>query len=316
MHAATNRLEFAPPPTPGQLRALVLAVLAHVVLLAILSSGVQWKSEAVSITAEAELWSELPQQAAPRLQEVPAEPIAPAQPVPQEPSPTPIPAAIPPPQVAPDIALAREKLRLKQKALQKQQELAQQREREQQRLDQLQQEKLRREKSRNEEKLLEAKRLQDKLDLAKKTVDQKKKAELDRKQKDTQQALQESQKLAAMREENLKRMSGLAGASGTSGAAGTSLQSSGPSAGYGGRIRARIKPNIVFTDDIAGNPTAEVEVRAAADGTITSRKLVKSSGVNSWDEAVLKAIDKTEVLPRDTDGRVPQTLVISFRPKD
>jgi colicin import membrane protein len=31
---------------------------------------------------------------------------------------------------------------------------------------------------------------------------------------------------------------------------------------------------------------------------------------------VLKAIDKTERLPRDTDGRVQPSLVIGFRPKD
>jgi colicin import membrane protein len=31
---------------------------------------------------------------------------------------------------------------------------------------------------------------------------------------------------------------------------------------------------------------------------------------------VLRAIDRTDTLPRDTDGRVPPTLVISFRPRD
>ena len=97
---------------------------------------------------------------------------------------------------------------------------------------------------------------------------------------------------------------------------GTAAQSSGPSAGYAGRIRARIKPNITFMDNVAGNPTAEVEVRTSPDGTIISRRLTQSSGVKSWDDAVLNAIDKTEVLPRDTDGRVPTSLVISFRPKD
>jgi colicin import membrane protein len=125
--------------------------------------------------------------------------------------------------------------------------------------------------------------------------------------------------VAKLREENLKRITGQAGvegATGASGATGTALQASGPSPSYAGRIRARIKPNIVFSEEIAGNPVAEVEVRAAPDGTIVGRKLIKSSGVANWDEAVLKAIDKTEVLPRDTDGRVPSPLVISFRPKD
>ena len=83
----------------------------------------------------------------------------------------------------------------------------------------------------------------------------------------------------------------------------------GPSAGYAGRIKARIKPNIVLTATLAGNPAATVEVRVAPDGTIVGSKLVKSSGSATWDETVLRAIDKTEVLPKDVDGRVPPTII-------
>ena len=54
-------------------------------------------------------------------------------------------------------------------------------------------------------------------------------------------------------------------------------QASGP--GLAGRIRARIKPNIVFADSVAGNAIATVEVRLASDGTIVSRRLVKGSGL-------------------------------------
>ncbi len=69
-------------------------------------------------------------------------------------------------------------------------------------------------------------------------------------------------------------------------------------------------------DHIQGNPSAEVEVRTAPDGTILgSPRLVKSSGVKAWDEAVLRAIEKTEVMPRDVDGRVPAPLLIELRPK-
>jgi colicin import membrane protein len=81
-------------------------------------------------------------------------------------------------------------------------------------------------------------------------------------------------------------------------------------------VAARIKPNVVFTDVAPGNPRAEVEVRTAPDGTITSRKLNKSSGNAAWDEAVLRAIDRTISLPKDTDGRVPPSLVIGLRPLD
>jgi colicin import membrane protein len=109
-------------------------------------------------------------------------------------------------------------------------------------------------------------------------------------------------------------MKGAAG-SGPDSSPGTAARSSGPSDSYGGRIRARVKPNIVFTDDVAGNPMAEVEVKMAPDGTITSRRLTKSSGSKSWDEAVLRALDRTEVLPRDVDGRVHTPLTIEFRPK-
>jgi colicin import membrane protein len=89
-----------------------------------------------------------------------------------------------------------------------------------------------------------------------------------------------------------------------------------PSAGYAGRIMARIKPNIVHTDEVDGNPVATVEVKLAPDGTIVSRRLLKSSGNKSWDDAVLRAIDRTEVLPRDTDGRVPGAFPIDFRRYD
>ena len=72
----------------------------------------------------------------------------------------------------------------------------------------------------------------------------------------------------------------------------------------------------IWGEDIAGNPAAEVEVRTAPDGTIVGQRLIKSSGNKAWDSAVLRAIEKTETLPRDVDGRVPTQIVISFRPKD
>ena len=120
--------------------------------------------------------------------------------------------------------------------------------------------------------------------------------------------------LEAQRQANLQRMmSSLGGGSGGPGAA---ARSTGPSAGYAGRIIARIKPNIEFTESLNGNPQAVVEVRCAPDGRIMSRRLVSSSGVAAWDEAVLRALDRTEVLPDDVDGRVPTLMQLSFKPRD
>ena len=98
-------------------------------------------------------------------------------------------------------------------------------------------------------------------------------------------------------------------------ASGAAARSSGPSAGWGARVQARVKPNIVFSDDAPGNPEAVVEVRLAPDGTIVSRRIKKTSGNKAWDEAVLRALDRTEVLPRDTDGRVPPSGDLVFRPR-
>lgn len=290
MHAAVDRFEFAPPPPPGMLRAFVLAVLAHLLLLAALTWGVSWKRNPSTPAVEAELWAAVPQQAAPKLVEAPPEPET-------KPAPPPPPKAEPEVSQA-DIALAREKERkLKEKLLQEQ--------REKERLAQLKREQEKREQEKRE-----------KLEREKKLAEEKKKKELEAQKKDKLKE-QEAAKLAEkLRQENLKRMAGLAGASGGPSSTGTALKSAGPSASYAGRIIARIKPNIVYTDDIVGNPMAEVEVRTSPDGTIVGRKILKSSGVKAWDEAVLKAIDKTEVLPRDTDGRVPPALVISFRPRD
>jgi len=292
MLATADRLEFVPPPTPGMLRSVALAVLAHAFLLAALTWGVHWRREAVTLNVEAELWSVVPQAAAPMPVEVP--PVAAPAPVPVV-APQPVQLQPEPPKV--DIALEQEKLRLKKR---KEKVLAL-----------LQQQKLKQERQ-----ALEKKQLQEKLEKRRKAADEKKKVEQEKQRKDALRAQQEAQKLEAMRKDNLNRMAALAGATGAADATGTALRSSAPSASYAGRISARIKPNIVFTDDIAGNPVAEVDVRAAPNGTILSRRLIKSSGVKSWDEAVLKAIDKTEKLPPDTDGRVPGSLIIGFRPKD
>jgi len=293
---ASDRLEFSPPPTPGALRSFGLAVLAHLFLVTALTWGVQWHSETVTITAEAELWSAVPQQAAPRLVEVAPEPPAPP--------PPPVVAPVEPPKPAEvDIAMEREKQRLKKEKLER---LALEKQ-------QLKNEKLERERLRQkDEKLaLEKKRLQEK-----QAALEKQKLAADKQRKDAQQAQQDAKRLEGLRQENLKRMSGLAGASGAEGSTGTALKSSGPSASYAGRIRASIKPNIVFTESVSGNPEAKVEVRTAPNGSIIGTKLQKSSGIKAWDEAVLKALDKLGTLPRDVDGRVPPSLIITFRPKD
>ena len=111
-------------------------------------------------------------------------------------------------------------------------------------------------------------------------------------------------------------MLGQAEGSAEPGSSGNASRTAGPSAGYAGRIKARIKPKIVFTETIPGNPVASVEVRVAPDGHILSQRIVTSSGYKEWDEAVLRAVERTEILPRDTDGTIPPLMLINFKPQD
>jgi colicin import membrane protein len=291
--------DFAPPPPRGLGMALVLALLAHGVLALVLTAGIQWNRNAPQqLTFEAELWAAVPTQAAPAAAiEVPEEAAAttpPLPPVPVEPVKPPAPVLKTP---APDITLAREKERLKKEEQQRQE------------LEKQKQEKLKLEKEKA------AKDKAEKEKLAKERQKDDKQAKLDAAKKEKEEA----RKLEEMRQQNLKRLAGMAASGGGTGDAkstGTASQSGAPSAGYAGRVRARVKPNIVFADTLANNPTTEVEVRTAPDGTIVGTRIVQSSGVKAWDEAVLKALEKTEILPKDTDGRVPSPMIISFRPRD
>ena len=273
MLAATDRLEFIPPPAPGLLRALALAVLAHAFLLAALTWGVHWKREATTLSVEAELWSALPQEAAPQAVEVPL-PVA-VEPVPV-PAPVvePVPAPVEPAKV--DIAIEQEKLRLKKLKA---------------------------------EEMLEKKRLQEKQQKERQAAEEKKNVELEKQRKQALLAKQEAQRIEAQRSDNLKRIAGLAGASGAPDAKGTAQQSSGPSASYAGKIVGLIKSNTKYSDPNAGRPTVTVMVRVSSIGSILSRRIVSSSGNNAWNEAVLRAIDRIEILPRDTDGTIPAIVI-------
>ena len=307
--------EFAPPPEPARGRSFALAAAAHVLLFVALGLVTRWTTQNQVVTAEAELWSAVPQQAAPRLVEPEPEPPAPPKPEPvRKPEPAPRPTPQPEPEVQKrdaEIALKKQKEEEKKKALEKEKA-------EKLRKEKLEKEKAEKEKADKEKKLKEQKLKEDKAkeEKVREEKEREKKKADDKRKAEEAQTKADAARAEALRKENLKRMQGLAGASGGEHSTGTALKSSGPSASYAGRLVARIKPNITYPGDVVGNPRAEVEVKVGADGTILSRRIVQSSGNKAWDDAVLRAIDKTEVLPRDTDGRVPPVIVLGFRPLD
>jgi colicin import membrane protein len=283
-----------PQRTEGIGKGTALALLVHVGLIIALAFGVAWRSQTPA-GVSAELWAAVPQVAAPP----PApEPKPVPTPTPPQPQPQPKPEEPPrPTQAQIDAQIAIEK----EKAERKQRELREQQQREQQRKEQERLAKLEREKAERIER--------EKAEKAEKLAAQKQR-ELEAKRQKEEEARQ-----AKLREDNLKRMLSQAG-TGPEGSTGTAPRDAGPSASYAGRIIARVKPNIVLTSEVPGNPVAAVEVRCAPDGTIVGRRLVKSSGNKEWDDAVLRALDRTEILPRDTDGRVPTPMMLEFRPRD
>ncbi len=302
MSALPKHIEFAPPAPEGTGRSVGASLVVHALLIVALTAGIQWKQDN-SLSVEAELWSAVPMAAAPKLVEVEAPPPPPA------------------PNRDADIALA------KKRKLEEEKKIQEALKAEEKRKEELKKEAEKKAKAKLEEdkRKLEAKKEEERKEKERKEKE-KERAEKERKekeakkqqeQKDNKVSAEEAKKLEAIRKENMKRIAGLAGASGSENATGTAMKSSGPSDSYGGRIRARVKPNITFDpSSVSGNPAAEVEVRCSPDGTIVSRKLVKSSGNAAWDNAVLKAIDKTEILPRDTDGRVHSPLLLVFKPND
>jgi len=142
---------------------------------------------------------------------------------------------------------------------------------------------------------------------------EREKIEKDKREK-AEREKRDQEQMARLREENLRRITGQAGATGAPQSTGTAQRDAGPSASYAGKIIARVRPNIVLTDSVPPTLRAEVEVRAAPDGTITGKRLLKSSGNSTWDDAVLRAIDRTEMLPKDDNGRVPSPMTLIFTP--
>ncbi|MDR7148474.1 colicin import membrane protein [Hydrogenophaga palleronii] len=307
MQSTADHLDLAPPRAGRWLGPMGLALVVHALLIAALTWGVNWKHDDPTATFEAEIWSRLPQQAAPRAVPPPPEPKPEPEPAPP-PEPSPAPAPPPPAPPAPNEAqIAVERAKKKAEAEKREREAA-------------------------AKKAADAKKAED----AKKAVEAKaeaeKRAKADKERKEKQakeeaakreharkQAEAQKEQAAAQeraRQDQIRRMMGQAGASGGPQATGTAQQSSGPSPGYAGRVAATIKPNVLFTEPAPGNPRAEIEIRTLPDGTITSSRLVKSSGNKAWDDAALRAIERTGTLPRDTDGRVPSSLIIGLRPQD
>jgi colicin import membrane protein len=310
-----NGSPYEVPPEPNRWPAIGLAVGVHALLLAFLWIGISWQNN-TPIAVEAEIWDVTTQTAAP-----PPAPAPEPEPEPETPPPQPAPkAAVPPPVVEqpqpkqPDIALEREKKR-KEELKRKQAEEERERELEQKRADD------KKAKALAEKKERELEEKKAKAEAEKKEAEKKKKDEAEKKKKEDaekkKKAAEEQKKLDAARDAEMRRITGAAGNPTSTGKA---EKSTAPrnDPGYSAAITAKVKGNTSYAGslDEPGNPTATFRVEQLPTGEIISVKMIKSSGVPSFDDAVEKGINKSSPLPKKKDGTVERSLVIEFHMKD
>jgi colicin import membrane protein len=87
-----------------------------------------------------------------------------------------------------------------------------------------------------------------------------------------------------------------------------------------GRIRNKIKSNIIMPPNVPDDAEAEFDVTLLPDGSVLNISKVKASGNAEWDSAVERAIVKSHILPLPPDptlfGRYFRDLHLKFRPKE
>lgn len=93
-----------------------------------------------------------------------------------------------------------------------------------------------------------------------------------------------------------------------------SLMSAASASAYAARIKAAILPRIIYVGANAESPVPAVEVKVQLhpDGAIKAADIVKASGVDAWDSAVMRALARVGKLPLSADGKVPAQMFINF----
>lgn len=296
------------PQEPGRWRALLLAALVHALLLGLLWFGVRWQNE-TPVAVEAEVWDMQVKEAAPKPVPAPPEPEVKPPPPPQ-PQPKPVPPPVQaPPAPKPDIALEQEKKRKEEQKRAEQEKLAEQKRRadELKRKEEEQRKQAERKRQHEEEQRQAAEKKRQQEEAQRKLAAEKKRQE--------ERALADARAADERHQENLRRLQAQAGGSGEAARA-QGPRSADPS--YAQRVAARIKSHTTFNvpEGLAGNPAVEYDVQLLPDGSLRGMRKLRSSGVPGFDEAVARAIDRSQPFPPNRDGSVPSSFTVLHRPKD
>jgi len=262
-----------------------LALGMHALFVLLLVFGVSWQTEHPA-PVMVDLWSALPAATQPVAGQAPASP----KPASSKPAPAPKPvmpkpaADEPPPPKAPDIALEKkqaETARLKKlKAIQE-----------------------------AEEKALE--------DATRAEADALKK------KRDQQAAEQKNRELLRQMEadELAQSMAGETAANAARAAAGKRQAALAQAVGqYRDLISAKVRGNTRLPDNLTGNPQVRCLVKLLPTGEVVSVRVTQSSGNAAYDDAVVRAIEKSSPLPlpaeRDARAAFVPELSFTHRPKE
>lgn len=276
-----TELRFEPHQDKGSVRAFILAVVMHGLLLAFLYFGISWTSQPAA-PAQADLWTALPPMSAP-----PPRVVQPPPPPPEPPKPKVIePEPAPPPPVKADIVQKAEKKKEEPKKLPPPPKPV--------------------EKKPPPPPKVEKKEPPPKQEPAKKDLP---KPEAKQPLDDIQAALQREER--ARQNNNINKLAAqeLAGA-----------PSSGASKDWvskvGNLVRSKLPATIV--DSVPSSAKAEFDVTLLPGRVVNTVTLVKSSGYPAYDEAARNAILAASPLPPPTGDMkdVPRNLRFPFTPKE
>ena len=269
-------------PVPSLLAA-AMALGVHVLFVLMLVFGVSWQTQHPAAVM-VDLWEALPETPPPPTRPRPPPPAEASRPAKAAPVPRPVEKEPPPPK-APDIAL--EKKRAEAERLKKLKAV------------QAAEEKARTEAARalHEKQLAEEKR----------QALLRQMAEEDMKQQLAADAAANQARLArltAARAAASKRQAEVASVVGQ----------------YRDQISAKVRGNTRLPDNLQGNPEVRCLVKLLPTGEVVSVRVTQSSGNPAYDDAVVRAIEKSSPLPLpgDRDARAAFVPELSFvhRPKE
>jgi colicin import membrane protein len=274
---------FVTRPVP-RFAAGALALGVHALFALLLVFGVSWETKPPA-PVMVDLWEALPAVQPPRPVPSPEPEVAPPEPAPVKvPEPAPRPAVEEPPPKAPDIALEKKKAEAERLKELKAQQAAE--------------EKARAEAARAEE-ARKAREKQQAEQKKRELLRQMEEEDLGRVEEETRLAKQAEARAAAAS----KRQTAVASVVGQ----------------YRDMISAKVRGNTRLPDNLTGNPEVRCLVKLLPTGEVKSVQVTKSSGNVAYDEAVVRAIEKSSPLPLpdDRDARAAFVPELSFvhRPK-